>query len=164
MTGQKPEVVVLTGLPGAGKSSFYRTYFAHSHLLISKDLMKKRKNKEAHQAKLLRDALFQSRPIVIDNTNLNRDARHRIIQTAHHFGVKCVLYYFPLTVKESMERNLGPYRSQVPPVAIYSAQKRLQLPEPAEGFDEVFEVRMLGPSEFRVNLYLHNDHQAILNL
>jgi predicted kinase len=30
------ELVLLVGLQGSGKSSFYRTYFAESHALVSK--------------------------------------------------------------------------------------------------------------------------------
>ena len=44
-----PELAILMGLPGAGKSTFYRERLAATHRHVSKDLLQNAKNKQARQ-------------------------------------------------------------------------------------------------------------------
>jgi predicted kinase len=134
------EVIVLMGLPGSGKSSFYRKHFEGTHVHVSKDLMGKKKNKSLKQEKLISDCLSNRKSIVVDNMNLKREEREKIISLARKFGARVELYYFPLSVQESFERNAGPNRTEVPPVAIYTAQKILEEPRENEDFDSVHVI------------------------
>lgn len=142
------ELIVLSGLPGSGKSSFYRKYFLHTHVLISKDLMGRKKKKDQHQQFLVRKALAEGLPVVVDNTNITVALRKNLISIAKKFGVHTRLFYFPLSASESLKRNLGPNRVIVPPVAIYTFHKQLETPHADEGFHQVFEVKILGQKSF----------------
>ena len=43
------EVVILVGLPGSGKTSFFQSRFAASHAHVSKDLLPNARDKGARQ-------------------------------------------------------------------------------------------------------------------
>jgi adenylate kinase family enzyme len=64
-----PELVILVGLPGAGKTSFYGERFAATHVHVSKDLLRNRRDKQARQLALIDDALAGGRSVVVDNVN-----------------------------------------------------------------------------------------------
>ena len=136
------EVIILVGLPAAGKSSYFREHFAATHAHISKDLMRNVRNKEKRQGKLLREALSSGRSVVVDNINASRAARSRIVEVAREFDVRVRAIYFPISVPDSVERNRGVNRTEVPLVAIYSAAKHLEIPSVDEGIDEVVIVEM----------------------
>lgn len=79
------EVVVLVGLPAAGKSSYFREHLAATHAHISKDLMRNVRNKEKRQAKLLREALSSGRSAVrIAKVSLSYSAQLKIASATAH--------------------------------------------------------------------------------
>ena len=46
--------------------------------------------------------------------------------------------------------GLGRGRQRVPDLAIYVAAKRLEVPTYAEGFDYLYRVRIVGPSDSEI--------------
>jgi predicted kinase len=146
----KTRLIILMGLQGAGKSSFYRKYFSEGPALVSKDKMKNKKHKGLVQEKLIRQFLSNNQSVIVDNMNLTKVNRKELIQLGREYGAEIILYFFPLTVDESFERNKGPNRKEVPPVGIYSAAKAFEFPEKSEGFDEMYTVRMINHDKFAV--------------
>ncbi|MEO1348280.1 MAG: AAA family ATPase [Cyanobacteria bacterium J06635_15] len=63
------ELVILMGLQASGKSTFFQTHFASTHVHISKDLMRNNKNRRRRQSQLLIEALAAGQSVVVDNTN-----------------------------------------------------------------------------------------------
>src|SRR5689334_24454013 len=63
------ELVILVGLPGAGKTTFHRARFAATHVHVSKDLMPNRRDRQARQLALVDEALAAGRSVVVDNVN-----------------------------------------------------------------------------------------------
>ena len=47
------EVVVFVGLQGSGKSTFYRTFYASTHVLVSKDRFRNNRKPQRRQMQLI---------------------------------------------------------------------------------------------------------------
>ncbi|RCS54016.1 ATP-binding protein [Bremerella cremea] len=133
------EAILFIGLPGSGKSSFYKERFFNSHVRISLDLLKTRHREN----RLLETCLDTEQRFVIDNTNPTKAERSRFIERLASVQVryKLIGYYFESKVEDCLNRN-AQRSERVPDVAILSAAKKLELPSMNEGFDELFYVRL----------------------
>jgi predicted kinase len=147
---QSPEVVMLIGLPGAGKTTFFEQHFANTHCLVSKDRMTQRRSNQ-RQAELIAQALDANTPVVVDNTNVSRAERAEIIIQARARNAELIAYFFDASPTECLARNgLRQGRARVPKVAIFATAKRLEPPRLDEGFDRVYIVRSLPGPQFEV--------------
>jgi predicted kinase len=143
------ELIILTGLPGAGKSTFYRERFSATHTLVSKDLLRS----GARQTSAIDVALRQGQSVVVDNTNPARADREPLIAHARRFGARVVGYFFVPDLPGCRRRNAARTgKARVPDVALYVAAKRLQEPQYDEGFDEIYDVRLDEAAGFAVTL------------
>jgi predicted kinase len=153
------EMVILIGLQGSGKSTFYRLRFAGTHTLVSKDLLRNNRNPARRQAQLIEEALRAGRSLVVDNTNATREARAELVRLGRAHGATVIGYYFHAHVKQSLERNaLREGRARVPDVAIYATIKKLVRPSYDEGFDQLFYVRAVGDTRFEVRDWSEESH------
>lgn len=140
--------MILVGLPGAGKTTFYRQRFP-SHEHISKDALPNVRNKQVRQDAALRRALAGGRSVIVDNTNVSPAERAAIIAIARAFDARVAGYYIEATTREAVARNEGRTgRAKVPKVAIFTSAKRLVPPVASEGFDELHTVRVLEDGSF----------------
>jgi predicted kinase len=145
------ECVVFVGLPASGKSTFYRQRFASTHTHISKDLLPGSANKSVRQARDLRAALGAGQSVVVDNTNPAVAGRAEIIGEARRLGARVIGYYFAATARDCVGRNRAREgTARVPPVAIFTAAKRLVVPAKQEGFDELWQVTIRPDGGFDV--------------
>jgi predicted kinase len=101
------ELVIFVGLPGAGKTTFFRERFAATHAHVSKDLLRNNRNPGRRQLTLIEEALRAGRPVVVDNTNAGRDERRPLIALAKGLGAEVVGYHFDATLEDCRERNRG---------------------------------------------------------
>lgn len=139
------EMVILVGLQGAGKSTFYRTHFAASHALVSKDLFPNNYRPARRQRQLIEEALKAGKSVVVDNTNVTRELRADLIAQAREHGARVVGYYFHSDLEECLERNRQRQgKARIPDVALHATRRRLEVPSPDEGFDQLFFVRLAG--------------------
>jgi predicted kinase len=139
------EVAILVGLPGAGKTSFYRARLAQSHVHVSKDVIGHGKETVRRQLELVTEALRAGRSVAVDNTNPRAEDRAPLIALARAAGARVVAYVLDTTPKESAARNrTRTGRERVPSVAVFVTAKRLQPPTVAEGFDAIYRVRAAG--------------------
>lgn len=131
------EAVILVGIQGAGKSTFFKENFFDSHVRINLDMLRTR-NRE----RLLFEACLEAKQkFVLDNTNLTREGREKYIARAKEFGFKITCYYFRANLKDAVERNnRREGKAKIPEKGLFAAFKRLQIPKPEEGFDELFYV------------------------
>jgi predicted kinase len=136
-----PTLVILMGLQGSGKSTFYETNLAQECVRVDADTPKTRHGEQL----LLEDCLRRRRSIAIDGTNPTCAHRARYITPAKAAGYRIVGYFMESTLKECLARNaLREDRSRVPDVAVAATCGRLELPTPDEGFDELYFVKSDG--------------------
>ncbi len=147
------DIVVFIGLQGAGKSTFYQTHLAATHVYVSKDLLCRSKtmNKAMKQHKRVEEALQIGRSVVIDNTNPTKEDRAQLISLGHLYNATVVGYYFDASIKECLARNnerIG--KARVPDKVIYITAKKMTLPTYEEGFDALFRVHTQKDKLFKV--------------
>jgi predicted kinase len=139
------ELVVLVGLPGAGKTTFHQRYFAATHVLVSKDLLRSQRRPADRQLVLVRAALTQGRPVVVDNTNPTVADRAPLIAEARVLGARVVGYFFPPDLPGCRQRNAARAgRARVPDVALFIIARKLEPPSFEEGFDALHQVQLAG--------------------
>lgn len=148
---EQPELVILVGLPGAGKSTFFQQRFAATHEHISRDELRKQRQPSRRQDELLARALAAGRSAVVDNTNVSSQDRAALISIGRRYGARLSVYLFECEARDCVERNAGREgAARIPAVGIFAAAKRLVRPEPAEGFDALFVVRPMPGLRFEV--------------
>lgn len=132
---------MLIGLPGAGKTRFFRERFSATHAHVSRDLFSNHRSPARRQRTLIDEALASGRSVVVDNTSPSREERALILEAARAHGARTVGYFFPPDVERSLARNARREgRARVPEVAIFAARKRLVAPSLEEGFHALHEV------------------------
>ena len=145
------EAVILIGLQGAGKSTFFRERFLATHAHISLDVLKTRHRERT----FLMECLNARRPLVVDNTNPARSDREAYIVPARHAGYRIVGYYFQSRVEECHRRNgQRSEAEQVPFIGLLGTAMRLERPRYDEGFDELHYVRIGDDGKFVVEEWL----------
>jgi predicted kinase len=145
------ELVILMGLPGAGKTSFYRSRLAGTHVQVSKDLMRNGGDRQARQMALVDEAIAAGRSVVVDNVNATVSDRALLIAAARRHGARVVGYLLDTPAGTCARRNRARTgRDRVPDVAVFAAAKRWERPARAEGFDELHRVETEA-GEFRVS-------------
>lgn len=136
-----PELVIFVGLPAAGKSTYYRTRFAATHVCVSKDLMPNATRREEKQRSMIAAALAEGKSVVVDNTSPSPAERAALIELGRRHGARIIGVYFDVDVKTSLTRNrLREGKARVPDVAVFVTRKKLVPPTLAEGFDEIVVI------------------------
>ncbi|HET9953333.1 MAG TPA: ATP-binding protein [Polyangiaceae bacterium] len=135
------ELVILVGLQAAGKSTFRRSRFDGTHVVVSKDELRNNRRPARRQEQLIRTALAAGRSVIVDNTNSRQEDRAQLVALAREYSAKAVAYFLPLSVPESIRRNARREgRERVPDIGVYATARVFTAPTWEEGFDELYEV------------------------
>lgn len=134
------EAVIFCGIQGAGKSSFYKEHFFKTHVRISLDLLKTR-----HRENMFLQTCFVLQQLfVVDNTNATKRERHKYIEKAKTYQFQLTGYYFHTSIADALARNgKRTGKENIPVSAIITTHKKLEIPTYKEGFDRLFEVRIV---------------------
>lgn len=107
---------------------------------------------------LIETALQAGRDVVVDNTNPTVADRAELIQIGCQYGAQIVGYYFESQVRHCLERNRQREgKARVPDVAIYATRKKLARPSYAEGFHQIFYVKMAGNADFDLRAWTDSE-------
>jgi len=131
------EAVILVGIQGSGKTTFYRERFFDTHVRVSLDLLRTRHRERA----FLETCLATRQRFVVDNTNATRTERSVFIEAARGAGFRVAGYFFDAELRDALRRNQGRGgAARIPVPGVIATLKRLERPVPEEGFDELHVV------------------------
>ncbi|HEV8428680.1 MAG TPA: AAA family ATPase [Pyrinomonadaceae bacterium] len=141
------EAVIFIGIQGTGKSSFYQERFFQTHIRISSDMLKTK-----HRLRLLFNACLDAKQsFVLDNTNVTKELRADFIAQSRAAGFRVVGYYFRSDIASALTRNSQRVNSaRIPDVGVLGTYKKLEIPQPSEGFDALYYVRIEPEGKFQV--------------
>lgn len=154
-----PRIVLAIGLPGAGKSTWFRR---HRITPLSSDCLRRLLYDDASVQRepervfrLLRRLLIErielGRPVTyVDATNLTRRERQPFFRIARRRGCQVEALFFDTPLECCRQRNRL-RRRQVPEPALERMARRLEPPTYEEGFSRIVvirpRVRKTSPSE-----------------
>ena len=148
----KSTMVILMGLQGSGKSTFFDREFKNKgYEHISLDLLKTRRK----EADLIQTCLDENRNCVIDNTNPTKADRARYITPGKHCDFRVVGYFLQSKLADCLERN-GKRERQVQKKGILATFNKIEMPSLDEGFDELNFVS-IEDGEFRITKWIEDE-------
>jgi predicted kinase len=141
------EAVIFIGIQGTGKSSFYQEQFFQTHVRINSDMLKTR-----NRLRVLFNACLEAQQsFVLDNTNVSKAVRGEFIAMSKAAGFRVVGYYFRSDIASALARNSEREGSaRIPDLGVLGTYNQLEIPEPAEGFDALYYVRIDPAGKFQV--------------
>ena len=134
-------MVLMIGIQGSGKSTFYHKYLSDDYVRVNLDTLKTRNREE----QLVSECFREGKSFAVDNTNPTRADRQRYIPLAQYWGYRIVGYFMESKLQTCIERNNQRSGSaKIPATAIAATSNKLQLPGVEEGFDELYFVKNDG--------------------
>ena len=123
------EVIIFIGLPGSGKSAYYKNTYLDTHIRINLDMLHTR----TKESKLFDVCINGKISCVIDNTNIKIKEREKyIIKKTKESKIIGVYFDTPTNICLERKPNLK--------IAIYSKLKEFEYPTLKEGFDEIMVI------------------------
>jgi len=154
-TARDGEVVLIMGLPGAGKSTVAREYVDRGYLRLNRD---EAGGSLRGLVPALEEAISKgASQIVLDNTYMSRASRARVVHAAHSLGLPVRCVWLDTSVGDAQVNAvtriianhghlLGPEEMKVAvkrdisafaPTVQFRHQRELERPDPAEGFSRI---------------------------
>jgi aryl-alcohol dehydrogenase-like predicted oxidoreductase/predicted kinase len=146
------EVVLVTGMPGAGKSTIATDYVARGYVRLNRD---ERGGSLLDLARALDDALAGGAThVVLDNTYPTRASRAPVIEIAHRHGLAARCVVVDIAIEDAQRNAVGRMLAQhgrllepaelaragnVGPGAQFRWRREAEPPRADEGFDAIDE-------------------------
>jgi len=143
------EMILLVGIQGSGKTTFFRERFFDTHVRVSLDMLRTRERERI----LIAACLMAQQPLVIDNTNTLASERAGYIEMARNAGFRTVAYFFQSDLRAAIARSNSRKERKIPVPAILRSYKRLDAPSKEEGFSELYMVTVEKENRFLVKSY-----------
>ncbi len=157
----KLDVVMVCGLPGAGKSHFSRAYFKDTDFKrinrkVIRNVLYEMTNfgdewkssyfneKDEYLVKHVERKIFEhylqkNRKVLIDNTSVTRDSRKNYIRIAKEMNKSIGVIFVNTSVETCMKRNKKNDDS-MPEMVISQLYAKIEYPVKEEGFKRVLKI------------------------
>ena len=130
-------LVILIGIQGSGKSTFFQRFLSTDYEKVNLDTLKTRKR----EMRLVEEYIAHGVSFAVDNTNPTTEDRARYILPAKTEGYQVIGFFLESKLQACIERNnRRTGKEKLPAAAIASTSNRLQFPSYREGFDELYFV------------------------
>ena len=137
-----PELVVMVGVQGSGKTTWVAQHLAGTHVVVSKDHWPNARRRQARQQRVVAEHLAAGRSVVVDNTNPSREERSALVELAREAGVPVRAVWLDVPLETCLRRNAARTgRALVPLVGVLATVDRFVPPSSEEGFAAVDVVR-----------------------
>ncbi len=137
-----PELVVVIGVQGCGKSFWVAQHLADTHAVVSKDHWPHARHREQRQRRAVHDLLTAGRSVVVDNTNPAPADREPLVKLGRDHGVLLRAVFVDVPLQVCLARNAARAgRARVPVNAVLRTSTRLVPPSRDEGFHLIDIVR-----------------------
>lgn len=156
------DMVLVCGLPGAGKSHFCARHFKQSgRLRINRKEIRRLLYEMTHfgekwseeyfeshdehlvkhvEKKIVEHLLQNKQKILVDNTGVSKDSRKAYLSTAKALGKSAGAVFLDVSREKCMERNRS-RKDSIPDTVITNLSLATELPERDEGFQAVLVVK-----------------------
>jgi D-glycero-D-manno-heptose 1,7-bisphosphate phosphatase len=153
-------LIILVGFPASGKSTYVeklKAKYPKNGVVLSRDDVG---GTIANLLPKARELLVAKKTVILDNTNITRDARKPFIALGKELGARVTAIHLKNTIEDSQIKALHRMYQKYgeifwtgkgsaaaatdpgvfPPAALFAARKRFEAPSTNEGFDEVTVV------------------------
>lgn len=137
----KGEMIIMCGLPGAGKSTLIRQRYSDLPVVSMDEMRRERKAKHGDQKvqgqivqeakELTKENLRQGRDFVVDATNITELDRGKLIEMAKTYKAKPRIIYVEPEYKTLLSQNKN-REYPVPEKSILGYLRGLEIPSPSE--------------------------------
>lgn len=141
LDGTKPEVILMVGGPGSGKSYFAQSITSYGYEIVSRDIL----GSWQKCVDRVNDCIEAGRKVIVDNTNGTKDERGRYISAAKKHKVPCRCFHMATSDKHA-EHNIAfreltdPTHTKINSIVLNGQRKRYESPDLQEGFKDIFEI------------------------
>ncbi len=155
--------VMLTGLPGAGKSTFLKKRFGENYVCLSRDMIvhmfstgntdESKVIAKRMECEAIRAAFENNKPIAIDKLNLSRKNRSLLINLAKSYKAIVAIYYINMDPKDAWEQNIQRESHKIVKKDKWDPLvKQYEPPTIDEGPDYFIEITKNNRKEYEENI------------
>lgn len=129
------EMIIMTGFPGSGKTTFVKQHFNDKYKIVSGDELKTMKKIINYTTRMLED----KHSVIIDSTNPSKKKRAEYIEIAKKFNIPVRCIYITTSLEESIYRNNERAKTGngVPKIVYNIYKKHFEEPTQDEGCEVI---------------------------
>ncbi|XP_055625506.1 uncharacterized protein F21D5.5 [Toxorhynchites rutilus septentrionalis] len=149
LISSEPEVIVLVGFPGSGKSHFARVHLeAKGYVSINRDTL----GSWQKCVSLMESTLRSGKRAVVDNTSPDVESRKRFVDIAKKMKVPCRCFVMGASYKQAKHNNVfremtDRSHSSISDMVFNMYKSKYQEPSVGEGFQEIVKVNFVPKFE-----------------